>query len=396
MKKQVFYVNILFLFFAFQLNLIAQTRGELELRKIKAREEIEKTNKIIREVSRNKNISLNKIRILNKQVENREELINQISGELKELDKRIKENEYIISSFEKDIKGIKTEYGKLLQSVYQQRPPYFELIYLFSSADLNQAYKRTLYLRQYSQYRKKQVKIILQMQELLDIMNVELAEKRMLKEEVYSEITRERVNLSYDINKQERYFTYLQKREKNLKREIRKNENIAKKLDEEINRILAEEAKKAKSIYKLTPSDRIISDKFEENKGKLPWPTASGIITGKFGVHPHPVMKNIQIDNGGIDITTTKGSSVRNIFEGVVMKIIAIPGANQTVIIRHGSFLTVYRNIIDVKVRVGEKVDYLQEIGRVYSDTEGNGETILHFRIYKEKKTQNPELWLSR
>ena len=214
MKKQVFYVNILFLFFAFQLNLIAQTRGELELRKIKAREEIEKTNKIIREVSRNKNISLNKIRILNKQVENREELINQISGELKELDKRIKENEYIISSFEKDIKGIKTEYGKLLQSVYQQRPPYFELIYLFSSADLNQAYKRTLYLRQYSQYRKKQVKIILQMQELLDIMNVELAEKRMLKEEVYSEITRERVNLSYDINKQERYFTYLQKREK--------------------------------------------------------------------------------------------------------------------------------------------------------------------------------------
>lgn len=373
-----------------------QTKEELQLRKVSARTEIEKTNRIIKEVSKNQSISLNKIKLLNKQVINRMELIGNLDEELIELSIRIEDNEFVVNSMEVDINKIKKEYGRLLQSVYNQRPPYFELIYLFSSQNMNQVYKRTLYLRQYSQYRKKQVHLIIQMQSLLNLKSEELISQRKQKRTILVELQSENNNLDRDIGKQRTYFNNLKKRERELRRDVRKNEEIAKKLDIEITRILDEETRKAKSIYKLTPGEKLISEEFVKNMGKLPWPTKTGIVTGQFGIHPHPVMKHVKIDNGGIDIATTSGSKVRNVFKGEVMKIIAIPGANQTVIIRHGSFLTVYRNLIDITIKVGDRIETLQEIGTVYTDRSGGDNTTLHFRIYNEKKNENPELWLSK
>lgn len=373
-----------------------QSRQELELQKRNTRAEIDKTNMIIKEISRSRSISLNRIKLLNKQVINRKELIGNLDRELEQLSIRIMDNEFVKNSMEADIKKIRTEYGKLLQSVYNQRPPYFELIYLFSSENLNQAYKRTLYLRQYSKYRKKQVQIMVQIQLLLDLKTRELISQRDQKEDILVELNVENSSLDKDIGRQKRYYVQLQRRERALRREIKRNEEIARKFDNEIARILEEETRKAQSIYKLTPGEKLISDEFVKNMGKLPWPTRTGVVTGKFGVHPHPIMKHIKIDNGGIDIATISGSKVRNIFKGEVMKIIAIPGANQTVIIRHGNFLTVYRNLIDITVKMGQSVDTLQEIGTVYTDHSEGEDTTLHFRIYNEKQNLNPELWLGR
>ena len=373
-----------------------QTKEELELRKKNARTEIDKTNKIIKEVSKNQSLSLNTIKLLNKQVKNRKDLIRNLEEELVELSLGIEDNEYIVNSMGADIDKIKKEYGRLLQSVYNRRPPYFELIYLFSSKNLNQVYKRTLYLRQYSQYRKKQVHLIIQIQSLLNLKSEELIAQRKQKRIILVELQSENHNLDSDIRKQKNYYNKLKRRERELRGDVKRSEEIAKKLDVEIARILNEEARKTKSIYKLTPGEKLISEEFVKNKGKLPWPTKTGIITGQFGVHPHPVMKNVKIDNGGIDIATTSGSRVRNVFKGEVMKIIAIPGANQTVIIRHGSFLTVYRNLVDITIKVGDSIETLKEIGTVYTDRSGGDNTTLHFRIYNEKKNQNPELWLSR
>ena len=373
-----------------------QSRQELELKKSNTRAEINRTNKIIKEISKNKSISLNKIRLWNKQVGNRRELIDNLDYELAELSIIILDNEFVVKSMGEDITRIKNEYGKLLQSVYNQRPPFFELIYLFSSENLNQAYKRTLYLRQYSQYRQKQVHLLIQMQTLFELKTDELKFQKEKMEEIIGEYQLEKSNLDSDIGMQRGYYVQLQSKESKLRRELRKNEEITRRLDLEIARILDEEARKLKSIYKLTPNEKLISEEFIQNKGKLPWPTRTGVITGKFGIHPHPIMKNIKIDNGGIDIATTGGSKVRSIFNGEVMKIIAILGANQTVIIRHGNFLTVYRNLIDVTVKVGEKVVTLQEIGTVFTDHLEGEDTTLHFRIYNEKKGLNPELWLGR
>ena len=373
-----------------------QTRNELEQRKRNARSEIEKTNRIIKEISKSKSLSLNRIKLLNKQVINRKELIENLEKGLEEHSLRIHDNELVVNSMEEDIEKIKLEYGRLLQSVYNRRPPYFELIYLFSSKNLNQVYKRTLYLRQYSQYRKKQVHLIVQMQRLLNLKSSELIKQKEEKEIILVELEAENKNLDRDIGKQKAYYSRLKRRERDLRREIRKSEEIARKLDVEIARIMEEETRKAKSIYILTPEEKLISEEFVKNKGKLPWPTRTGIVTGKFGIHAHPVMKNVKIDNGGIDIATISGSKVRNVFKGEVMKIIAIPGANQTVIIRHGGFLTVYRNLVDISIKVGDNIETLEEIGTVYTDHSQGDNTTLHFRIYNEKQNQNPELWLSR
>jgi len=373
-----------------------QSRLELEKEKNNARKEIDRTNSVIKEISKNKSVSLNKIKLWNRQVDNRKGLIRNLDIEMALLSSNIVDNEFIIESMGADIDRIKTEYGKLLRSVYNQRPPYFELTYLFSSESINQAYKRSLYLRQYSQYRQKQVHLLIQMQLLIDLKNSELRTQKERKVEVLQEFQIENSILDADIGQQQAHYVKLQREEKKLRREVKRNEEIARKLDLEIERVLAEETRKAESIYKLTPNEKLISEDFVQNKGKLPWPIKTGVITGKFGVHPHPIMKNIKIDNGGIDIATTGGSKVRSIFNGEVMKIVAILGANQTVIIRHGSFLTVYRNLVEVTVKVGERVETLQDIGTVYTDHSEGEDTTLHFRIYNEKNNLNPELWLGR
>ncbi|MFC2080662.1 murein hydrolase activator EnvC family protein [Bacteroidota bacterium] len=145
----------------------------------------------------------------------------------------------------------------------------------------------------------------------------------------------------------------------------------------------------------LTPEEKLISNNFQGNMGKLPWPVERGLIVGKFGVHPHPVLKQITIDNDGVDIATIRGAEARALFEGEVTKVVAILGANYTVIVRHGTFLTVYQNLIDLKVKQGDKVEVKQVLGTVYTDEEEKS-TWIHIQIWKEREIQNPEDWISK
>lgn len=185
----------------------------------------------------------------------------------------------------------------------------------------------------------------------------------------------------------------LKKRESDLLAELKRKKEISKRLEKEIKELIAREAKKNR-FESLDQSEKVISMDFEKNKGKLPWPTQQGVITGKFGEHADPVIKDIIVRNNGIDITTLKESKVRAVFNGMVSKIFTIKGANSTVIIQHGNYFTVYHNIINVSVKVGEKVSMKDTIGEVYTDYK-KGVSILHFELYKEFVKQNPELWLS-
>jgi murein DD-endopeptidase MepM/ murein hydrolase activator NlpD len=178
-----------------------------------------------------------------------------------------------------------------------------------------------------------------------------------------------------------------------LSKELEEKKELAKKLDKEIEDIIKKEAQK-KSFKNLSSSETLISSDFSKNKGKLPWPTKQGVITSKFGEHPHPVLKDVTIRNNGIDITTAPNSLVRVIFAGEITKVFSIKGANSTVIVQHGKFFTVYHNLIRVKVKAGDKVLVKDTLGEVYSDPK-TGESTLHFEIWNELIKQNPELWLS-
>ena len=170
-------------------------------------------------------------------------------------------------------------------------------------------------------------------------------------------------------------------------------DRIEKEIEKQVSETPKGKPKPTKLI--LTPEAQLLSNSFSSNKAKLPWPVAKGIISEKFGVHPHPLMPNIDINNNGVDITTNNGAIARAVFEGVVKGVVNMPGAGQFILIRHGDFITVYSNLKEVYVKVEDKVTTKQNIGSILYDDD-DAKTLLHFEIWKGQTKLNPEDWLFR
>jgi septal ring factor EnvC (AmiA/AmiB activator) len=232
-------------------------------------------------------------------------------------------------------------------------------------------------------------------------LNIEIEEMEKIvlqKEALARQKTGENRNLEREKRQKDQMVVELSGQEKELKDKIAENKKIAKRLEREIASIIAEEASKggSRNMYdQLTPEEKLISDNFQGNKGKLPWPTERGVVTNRFGRHQHAVLKQVTVQNDGIDISTVQGAEARALFDGAVSKVVAILGANYTVILRHGNFLTVYQNLVNVRVKPGDMVTVKQVLGTVFTDEETNS-TLLHIEIWKELNKQNPEDWLSR
>jgi len=201
---------------------------------------------------------------------------------------------------------------------------------------------------------------------------------------------KQKQRLSQDKSKESQALQQLQSRQQELKKQLQQKQLLAKKLDKEIEELIKEAARAAKA----TPQDNIISKNFAENKGNLPWPSANGRITQKFGTYKHPTLP-IEVECNGIEISTTKGTMARAIFDGTVSKIVVIPGRNTAVLIKHGQYYTVYDNLINVRVKAGQKVSAKQELGTIYTDPE-TGVTVLQLQIWNQLQKLNPEPWLSK
>ncbi len=373
-----------------------QDRSELEKRRSQTNKEIQKTTKILNEVSKGKKLSINRINIINRQIRNLQKLIGDLNEEIVDITSRIDDNQTVIELMEEDIRQIKSDYARLIQEANKQRSQYYELIYVFASKDINQAYKRLKYLKQYAEYRKKQVIKIDRLQDILEKKIDELLLQKQEINDLMAQYDIARSDLSVAIAKQQNQVAILQKRERDMKKELARQKKLSARLDKEITSLIEKEMKSKSGTGKLTPEQNVVSENFEKSKGKLPWPTQSGIVTQSFGVHSHPVLKNVKVRNDGIGITTLEGTKARAVFSGEVMKIFAIPGANQTVIVRHGNYLSVYKNLIKVKVSVGDIVAIKQELGTVFTNKNEGNDTTLNFMIWKEMEKLDPEIWLSK
>ena len=268
----------------------------------------------------------------------------------------------------------------------------------------------------------------------------QLREKKNEKKVLLDENKLETEQLTTEQGEQNMVIETLKSKESEIKQKMKEQKLVDIKLQSEIEKIIAEEMRKAEErrrkeekrraeeklkaenekknknktnntttvsntnkpevkeseISSLTPEDQITSTNFGNNKGKLPWPTEKGTIISPFGEHEHPVLKEVKVKNNGIDIGTSAGASVRTIFDGTVSRVFPIPGGNKAIIIRHGNYLTVYSNLKDVVVSTGDKVKSKQKIGVVYTDEEDGNKSSLHLEIWKESTKQNPALWLAR
>lgn len=378
--------------------LFSQTREELESKKKKNEEEIEEANSLLEETSKSRNLNANQIRLLQKRIELRNSLINSIQDEIDLIDDEIDGKTILINQMELDMNNIRKEYEKTIIHAYRNRGKYNHVMYFFAAENFNQAYKRMRYMQQFTKLRRDQAGMIQQMQNEIAEEIVRLESIKAEKNALISDKQNENRKLLNEKGQKDRMVTSLLQKERELRQELREKQRVAEQLSKEIAEIIEAELRRNSSMdmyRQLTPEEKIISDNFNENKGRLPWPTSRGVITGKFGLHQHAVLKGITVQNNGIDITTVEGGEARAMFDGVVSKIFAILGGNYAVIIRHGNFLTVYQNIIDVTVKKGDKVEVKQKIGTIYTDKESNT-TELHIEIWHELEKQNPEDWLSK
>jgi murein DD-endopeptidase MepM/ murein hydrolase activator NlpD len=379
-------------------NTCAQTKDELEKRKGKTQEEIAYTNRLLEETQQKKQTSLNRVRILNRRIQLRNQLLRSINQEISLITEEIGQKQNLITELESDMELVKRQYEMLVQFAFWNKNKNDRLMFILSADNFNMAYKRMKYIQQYTRHRKEQALLIMSMQDELKVEIEELEKIVLQKEALALQKAGENRNLERERRNKDNMVKELSGQEKELKKKIAENNKIARRLEKEIAAIITVGASKGRSrnMYdQLTPEEKLISDNFQGNKGKLPWPTERGVVTSRFGKHQHAVLKQVTVQNDGIDISTVQGAEARALFGGAVSKVVAILGANYTVIIRHGNFLTVYQNLVNVRVKPGDRVTVKQVLGTVFTEEESNS-TMLHIEIWKELNKQNPEDWLSR
>ncbi len=382
----------------FILTLNGQSVSELRAKKSNAETQIRLTSSLLEEARKSEQSSLSKLQLLNSQISYRNEIIESINQEIGLVDWSISNNNEIIGMLQSDLKRLKKEYASMIRFAQKNKNSYDMLIFLFSAESMNQAYKRWLYLRQYAKYRRSQAEIIHLVSGVMDENLAKLSERKKLKTELLNGKLEEFRLLEKERGQQNDFVATLQKKQKDLKRNIREQQKIQDELNRQIQKILEEEARKTadKSGFSLTPEQKLIAADFEKNKGRMPWPVERGIITEHFGVHAHPVLKQIKVRSNGIDISTNVGAKARAVFGGEVSRVFAISGGNMAVIIRHGSFLSVYSNLREVTVKSGEKIALKQEIGTIFTDQSDGNTTVMKFQIWKESQKLDPEEWISQ
>lgn len=428
----------------------AQTdrKEKLNQRKAQLQDEIALANKILNETKKNERLTLGQLQALQQKIRIREELIRTIDREVRLTTREIAQLQIQVDTLEKNTNRLKEEYAAMIRHSYAQRNKRTGLLFVLSSRDFDQAMKRVTYLKQLADHREQQVVEIKRKQaELQDkIAALEARKKEQLG--LKNSKQQERLNLEGEKIEQEQAVNELKKRETEITKEISAKQNEADKLEKEIQRIIADEMRKAREraerealekdaqdvgliagkdftsrtdnkrlrvmindkrksmnlaaapeaaaapaySYSLTPEAKQLAANFAANKGTLPWPVERGIIVGKFGKQPHPVAKGIVVNNPHIEIATESGAKARAAFDGEVTSVIRIPGANKAVLVRHGNYFTVYGNLVEVYVKSGDKVRLKQEIGTIYTDKDNR--TMLQFGLWLDDQIQNPEPWL--
>lgn len=373
----------------------AQNKNTLNSQVRQLEKEIAYTTKLINETRKNKDVSVTQLNLLNQQIRKQEKLITKMQQEIQLVEQSIHEKQLSISRKEKELNALKDEYALLIVNSRKNFNTYNRMMFIFSSKDFNQAFKRLKYFEQYSQYRRKQVQIIEQKQDSLQLSIEKLNVLKEEKEHLRTREEKEKRSISKEKIKQQRDLNKLRGKEKKLKKELKIQNKHKEKLKKKIEAILIAEAKKNRE-YSMTPDQIQLSKNFAQNKGKLPWPVAKGVVFSSFGEHAHPVLKGIKIRNDGIDIITNKGSRARAIFNGEVRSIISVPGsANFAVLVKHGDFFSLYSNLVEVFVKPGDQLKIKQDIGRISMDKEDHT-TKLQFQIWKSTSKLNPVRWLAR
>ena len=386
---------LLFLIFGMRVMAEGQSRRDLEDQRKKTLEEIAYVDNLLKETAREKKESLNELKIIGRKLNLRELILQGLQEEISLLNDRIELNTLAINMMESDLTILKKDYEKALLSAFRSSKGNSEVGYVLSAKDFNQGYKRLKYLQQITKFRRQESEIIQELKSEIEVSKQKMEEDMTIISQLKSREEQQKYLLQDEQGNKQKIVKSLSNKERQLQRELEDKKRIARRIESELEKLLEEERKKtAKSD--MSPEQKVVSEDFFENKGRLPWPVERGLITSHFGIHNHPVLKYVKENNSDIEITSSGKTPVRTVFNGTVAKVFSIQGLNMSIIIKHGKYFTVYSNLVNVVVKTGDKVETGQMIGEVFNDKEKGNEAVLKFMVTEERVNLDPELWISK
>ena len=380
---------------------------ELENSRIKIIQEIEKINALLFKTSGQKKSLLTQVEDISQRISVQENLIKVTNQQANLLTRNINDNLQKIEQLRDELRELKDDYAAMISKSYKSKSQQSRIMFLFSSENFLQAYKRLQYMKQYARQRKKQGEGIKEKASLLQQLNMDLIAQKKKKKVLIVENEQAKSELQKEKKDQEILVASLRKDEGKFSSQIKKKERQAAAIEKKIEKLIKEaiaksnreaakkaskKATKSKTLA-LTPEAKLLAASFTSNKGKLIWPVQRGIVSQSFGSHRHPQFPNVTTNNNGVEITTEANAQARAVFDGQVMQIQQIKGANQAVFIRHGNYITIYGNLATVSVKKGDKVSSKQNIGTIYKNPL-NEKTILKFYLYKNSLKMNPADWI--
>ena len=409
---------------------------ELESKRGELQKQIADTESLLKNTKKDVGSQLNSLASLTGQIEERKRYILAINNDVEALERELSVLERQLRTLQRDLQDKKKKYESSVQYLYRNKSIEEKLMFIFSAKSLGQTYRRLRYVREYATYQRLQGEEILKKQEQIKKKRAELLQVKTAKENLLKEREDEKQKLEDQEKQKREMVANLQKKQKGLQSEINKKKREANQLNARIDKLIAEEierarkraaeearreaaarkkseAKEGKSTsaspgtetkkkaepleaYSMSKADRELSGNFVSNRGKLPMPISGPyIITSHYGQYAVEGLRNVKLDNKGIDIQGKPGAQARAIFDGKVAAVFQLNGLFN-VLIRHGNYISVYCNLSSASVKSGDTVSTKQDIGQVFSDVSDNGRTVLHFQLRKEKDKLNPEPWLNR
>lgn len=407
---------------------------ELESKRGALQKQISETESILKDTKKDVGSQLNSLAVLTGQIEERKRYIIAINNDVEAIERELTSLQRQLNGLQKDLKDKKKKYEASVQYLYKNKSIEEKLMFIFSAKNLGQTYRRMRYVREYATYQRLQGEEILKKQEQIRKKKVEREQVKAAKESLLKEREGEKTKLEAQEKEKRTLVANLQKKQRGLQGEINKKRREANQLNARIDKLIAEEIERARKraeeearreaaarkkaegkesqtagtgttvktnskpleAYTMSKADRELSGNFAANRGKLPMPISGAyIITSHYGQYAVEGLRNVKLDNKGIDIQGKPGAQARAIFDGKVAAVFQLNGLFN-VLIRHGNYISVYCNLSSVSVKSGDMVKTKQSIGQVFSDGTDNGRTVLHFQLRREKEKLNPEPWLNR
>ena len=373
----------------------------LEEQKKRLQHEIKQINTILFSNIRKEKSVISKVEDLDLKISVRSQIVKVNNQQANLLTRQINVNQRDITNLRSELKNLKKDYANMIVKSYKSKSSQNRLMFLFSSADFLQAYKRIQYMKQYANFRKKQGEEISEKTQTIQNLNKTLLDQKSIKEALVAENKIVQTTLMKERKFQQNLIRSIKSKSRSLTSEIKQKQRQSASIDKEIERLIREAiaasnklaGKASKNVFALTPEAKLLAKNFVANKGKLPWPVEKGVVTQRFGTQPHPLVKTTMIKSNGVTIATNPKSTARAVFDGEVMAILSFKGSNPAVLIKHGNFITTYKNIAKVYVRKGQKVKSKQSIGEIFTHPQ-SGKTTLQFSVFNELKPQNPKNWI--